>query len=169
MKWLELRKDARAAIFFNENNELMLLTRSGNVKAFCYFNAEDTNGCLVYLDEIHTRGTDIILPDNYHAIVTLGARLCKDKFVQGCMRMRKLASSHSLSFCASFEVHSELSKLAYAQGGECNISSFTIVAWTIENNLEMIRSGFSLWASQSLNHLHLQSLLEQYGNQLPTE
>jgi hypothetical protein len=39
--------------------------------------------CLVYLDEAHTRGTDLKMPENYRAIVTLGPDLTKDRLVQG--------------------------------------------------------------------------------------
>ena len=39
--------------------------------------------CLVYLDEAYTRGTDLKLPTNYWAAVTLGPDLTKDRLVQG--------------------------------------------------------------------------------------
>ena len=39
--------------------------------------------CVVYLDEIHTRGTDLRLPKDARAAVTLGPKLNKDKLVQG--------------------------------------------------------------------------------------
>jgi hypothetical protein len=41
--------------------------------------------CLVYLDEAHTRGTDLKMPENYRAIVTLGPGLTKDRLVQGIL------------------------------------------------------------------------------------
>jgi hypothetical protein len=45
--------------------------------------ADQLDVCLVFLDEAHTRGTDLKLPDNYRAAVTLGANLTKDRLVQG--------------------------------------------------------------------------------------
>lgn len=39
--------------------------------------------CLVYLDECHTRGTDLKMPADYRAIVTLRPDLTKDRLVQG--------------------------------------------------------------------------------------
>ena len=172
-KWLALRKDARGVIYYNENNEIVVLSPAGNIKSFCYFNSEDTKDYLVYLDEVHTRGTDIVLPAGYHAIVTLGARLTKDKFVQGCMRMRKLAFEHTLSFWSSFEVHTELLSILAAKSTELTaapkISSLEIIAWTIRNSVNMIRDGFTLWGSQAINHLHLQSLIESCGHKLPAK
>ncbi|KAK1807511.1 hypothetical protein LTR12_018145 [Friedmanniomyces endolithicus] len=38
--------------------------------------------CLVFLDESHTRGTDLRLPETYRAAVTLGAGLTKDRLTQ---------------------------------------------------------------------------------------
>jgi hypothetical protein len=37
--------------------------------------------CIIYLDDIHTRGTDFKFPNKTHAFVTLGPRLNKDKLV----------------------------------------------------------------------------------------
>ena len=45
--------------------------------------AQQMDECLVYLDEAHTRGTDLKLPTNYRAAVTLGPDLTKDRLVQG--------------------------------------------------------------------------------------
>ena len=79
------------------------------MKPLFHYNTQNelTEDFLVYLDEIHTRGTDLVLPDGTLAVVTLGARVTKDKFVQGCMRMRKLGKEHSLTFWASGEVNLE--------------------------------------------------------------
>lgn len=85
-RWLEEVPEytARAAVYFNDNDELTVLTRDGNteplmVSAF----AERLDGCLVYLDEAHTRGTDLKLPRKSRAAVTLGPNLTKDRLVQG--------------------------------------------------------------------------------------
>jgi hypothetical protein len=45
--------------------------------------AEQLDQCLVFLDEAHTRGTDLKLPTYYRAVVTLGTALTKDRLVQG--------------------------------------------------------------------------------------
>lgn len=85
-RWLDEVPDhtAQAAVYFNDNDELTVLTRDGNsealrVSAF----AERLDSCLVYLDEAHTRGTDLKLGRKSRAAVTLGPNLTKDRLVQG--------------------------------------------------------------------------------------
>jgi len=84
-KWLDLSAHSvHAAVYFNDNDELTVLTKDGitellRVSAF----ADSLSGCVVYLDEAHTRGTDLKLPMNSRAAVTLGPNLTKDRLVQG--------------------------------------------------------------------------------------
>jgi hypothetical protein len=86
-KWLGMWKDRQkteAAVFFNENDEISVIDRKGQVELLQvspYANRLDV--CLVFLDEAHTRGTDLRLPTNYRAAVTLGPQLTKDRLVQG--------------------------------------------------------------------------------------
>ena len=85
-RWLSLMppSEAQAAIYFNELNDLFVLSRTG-VKELLMVSpyAKQMDRCLVYLDEAHTRGTDLKLPSDYRAIVTLGPDLTKDRLVQG--------------------------------------------------------------------------------------
>lgn len=87
MKWLEREQDheqVQAAVFFNEDDELSVLDRDGQVERLQTSPfANHLEVCLVFLDEAHTRGTDLKLPDHYRAAVTLGASLTKDRLVQG--------------------------------------------------------------------------------------
>lgn len=83
--WLELVPMAQAAVFFSEDDELTVISRDAGsrqplmVSAF----AKRMDECLVYLDEVHTRGTDLKLPTDRRAAVTLGPHLTKDRLVQG--------------------------------------------------------------------------------------
>jgi Protein of unknown function (DUF3638)/Protein of unknown function (DUF3645) len=85
--WLAMyqdHSDIKAAVFFDESDNLLALTSDGTIQAFIdspYLNRLDQ--CLVYLDEAHTRGTDLRIPPNRQAVVTLGPKLNKDKLVQG--------------------------------------------------------------------------------------
>ncbi|EFA76614.1 predicted protein [Heterostelium album PN500] len=56
---------------------------------------------IVYLDDYHTRGVNIKFEKETHAIVTVGPRMTKDKFIQACMRMRKLGFGQTVSFMVS--------------------------------------------------------------------
>ena len=166
-KWLLLRKDAKGVVYFcSKKNELVVLSRSGKVKPLYHYNTQNelTKDFLVYLDEIHTRGTDLVLPDGSIAVVTLGARVTKDKFVQGCMRMRKLGKEHSLSFWASDEVDLEIKSLL--QDNE-EVTSSHIILWVIRNSIRAIVDGFTLWGSQAINHMHIRNLIAEVGNVFP--
>lgn len=86
-EWLERVQDhekARAVVFFNEDDELCVSDRNGRTEHFQISPfADQLDVCLVFLDEAHTRGTDLKLPEYYRAAVTLGANLTKDRLIQG--------------------------------------------------------------------------------------
>ncbi|KAJ8583955.1 hypothetical protein M405DRAFT_708883, partial [Rhizopogon salebrosus TDB-379] len=103
--WLEIKQDAKAAIYFNKHDELVVLTRDQVVEPFTASSfAHQVNQCVLYLDDAHTRGTDVKLPREFRAAVTLGPKVTKDRLVQGCMRMRKLGHGQSIMFFAPPEV-----------------------------------------------------------------
>jgi hypothetical protein len=65
--------------------------------------------CFVYYDESRCRGSDMKLRADAVALVTLEAKLTKDKFLQGCARMRALASGQSLILAGTSEVLNQTS------------------------------------------------------------
>ena len=84
--WLEVdsRPEIEAAVFVNSKDDLQVLRRDGTVELLVSSPyLEQLGRCVVYLDEAHTRGTDLKLPPDSRAVVTLGPRLCKDKLMQG--------------------------------------------------------------------------------------
>lgn len=84
--WLNAKPDARAALYFNTDDELMVLTREGNVQLLIESPfAHQLDECVVYLDDAHTRGTDIKFPVGFRAAVTLGPKVTKDRLAQGVM------------------------------------------------------------------------------------
>ena len=84
LHWLLLRPDVSAAIFFNDSDHLTVVTPDGVTEPFMSspFNRQ-LDRCVVYLDDAHTRGTDLKLPQGMRAAVTLGPRVTKDRLVQG--------------------------------------------------------------------------------------
>lgn len=86
-KWLKSKtneEEIRAAVFFDDKDELSVLDRAGYIEPLQTSPfAIQLDVCLVFLDEAHTRGTDLKLPQDYRAAVTLGSNLTKDKLVQG--------------------------------------------------------------------------------------
>ncbi|KKY15276.1 putative very large low complexity protein [Diplodia seriata] len=94
-KWLQLSPNADAAVFFDEADEKRVLDRHGFVERLSNSGFhQNLDRCLIYLDEVHTRGVDISMPTQARAAVTLGPRTTKDRLVQACMRMRKLNCHH---------------------------------------------------------------------------
>ncbi len=84
--WLKVdsRPEIEAAVFVNSRDDLQVLRRDGTVELLVSSPyLEQLDRCVVYLDEAHTRGTDLKLPPGSRAVVTLGPRLCKDKLMQG--------------------------------------------------------------------------------------
>jgi hypothetical protein len=82
--WLEIYRDTAGALYFNENDELMVLTRNGKtIPMRSSPLSQQLDRCVVYLDHAHTRGTDIKLPNGSRAAVTLGPKVTKDALVQG--------------------------------------------------------------------------------------
>ena len=82
--WLEIYPQADAGVYFDDEDNIMVLTRDCKIERLhssSYLSRIDR--CVVYLDEVHTRGTDLKLPVNTRAAVTLGPRLTKDRLVQG--------------------------------------------------------------------------------------
>jgi hypothetical protein len=83
--WLSLvPPDILAVVFFGDNDEPAVLTRDGVLESFVSSPfSQQLEKCLVYLDDAHTRGTDLKLPRNYRAAVTLGPKVTKDRLLQG--------------------------------------------------------------------------------------
>jgi hypothetical protein len=82
--WLSLRPDVSAAIFFNDSDHLTVITPDGTIEPFISspFHRQ-LDKCVVYLDDAHTRGTDLKFPRGMRAAVTLGPKVTKDRLVQG--------------------------------------------------------------------------------------
>jgi hypothetical protein len=82
--WLAISTNASAAIYFNEDDELTVLTRDGSKHLLMSSPfAQQLDQCVVYLDDAHTRGTDIKFPSGFRAAVTLGPKVTKDRLTQG--------------------------------------------------------------------------------------
>ncbi|PSN58809.1 hypothetical protein BS50DRAFT_682614 [Corynespora cassiicola Philippines] len=103
--------------------------------------------CLVYLDESHTRGTDLKLPRDYRAAVTLGANLTKDRLVQACMRMRKLGKGQSVAFLVPQEISTKINDQYNRQHG-APIGVDDVLCWSIGETWLDLAKSMPLWAIQ---------------------
>ncbi|KAJ0272112.1 hypothetical protein COL940_010631 [Colletotrichum noveboracense] len=153
-RWLEMTEDSehtQAVIFCDDDNRLCVVDRRGRVESFQTSPfAGQVDVCLVFLDEAHTRGTDLKLPADYRAAVTLGASLTKDRLVQACMRMRKLGKGQSVTFCIPDEIQQKI----ISRQGNCGrtIAVSDILEWAISETYAEVRRGIWLWANQGRRH-----------------
>jgi hypothetical protein len=86
--WLAIDYQAQAAVYFDADNKPIVLYRQGHqVPLLASPFAENLDGCLVYLDEAHTRGTDLKMPPTACGALTLGLGQTKDQTVQGRSKM----------------------------------------------------------------------------------
>ncbi|KAK1833383.1 hypothetical protein QBC39DRAFT_424743 [Podospora conica] len=150
-----------AVIFFNDHDELSVLDRNGAVDAFLTSPfASNTERCLVFLDQAHTRGTDLRLPDSYRAAVTLGPAITKDTLVQACMRMRKLGRGQSVTFCISPEMQRRIRATCSADPSQA-IAVMDVLEWAItETWNEEVRS-IPLWENQGVRHLYQETVWDR--------
>ncbi|KAK6206225.1 hypothetical protein QIS74_13644 [Colletotrichum tabaci] len=87
------------AVIFCDDDHLCVVDRRGQVESFQTSpSANQTDVCLEFFDDAHTRGTDLKLPVGYRAAVTLGANLTKDRLVQ----------KQSVVFCVPDEIRQKI-------------------------------------------------------------
>ncbi|KAL9047749.1 MAG: hypothetical protein Q9162_007958 [Coniocarpon cinnabarinum] len=161
----------QAVVFFDDGNRLCVVDRGGTTTLLSSSPfARQLDKCLVYLDECHTRGTDLKLPLYYRAAVTLGPRLTKDKLVQGktpfldavfahkfanylvaCMRMRSLGSGQSVVFLSPYDVTVKILQCCDIQDvGE--IDTRHVLRWAILETWSATKQDILQWATQKARY-----------------
>ncbi|KAK7426741.1 hypothetical protein QQZ08_006777 [Neonectria magnoliae] len=152
--WLKLYTGddkTQAVVFFSDSDELMVLDHSGNLEELQTSPfSKQLDQCLIFLDEGHTRGTDLKLPEFYRAAVTLGANLTKDRLVQACMRMRKLGKGQSVVFCIPKEIETKIMIQREPCSASQSITVADVVCWTISETWADLRRTLPLWVVQGL-------------------
>lgn len=83
--WLRIDTEAQGAVYFAKNSQAFVKTRFQRIPMPLLASpyADDLSECVVYIDEAHTRGTDLKLPDSARGALTLGLGQTKDHTVQG--------------------------------------------------------------------------------------
>ncbi|KAL4077961.1 hypothetical protein J3A83DRAFT_4356726 [Scleroderma citrinum] len=159
--WLEVKSDAAAAIYFNDD-ELTVLTRKGTTQLLLESSfARRLDECVVYLDDAHTRGTDIKFPNGFRAAVTLGPKVTKDRLTQGCMRMRKLGGGHSVMFFAPLDVDRSIRT---SKSESDAIHTMDILQWAMVATCTEIEHRASLWAQQGVDHASRYDSWSKFSN-----
>ncbi|KAL4963366.1 uncharacterized protein BDV14DRAFT_201991 [Aspergillus stella-maris] len=158
--WLAMvpRNKAAAFIYFDTNDEAMVLDRDGHSERLLAspFRGQE-NLCLVFLDQHHSRGVDLKLPRNYRAAVTIGPRLTKDRLVQACHRMRELGNGQAVTFFVPPEV-----KHSINSEGNAAITSFEVIQWVIKQTCDQLEKLQPLWAWQGLNYIRCAQIWDMF-------
>lgn len=152
-EWLKLASDNfEAAVYFDINDVLQTIDRNGTITEFdCSVYRENLNRCLVYLDDTHTRGTDLKFPLNWKACVTLSGDITRDKTVQACMRMRLLGKGHSIKFWASFEADLRIRETCKLST-DSHPSNEHVIQFICENSKKFEIENTVHWASAAHNY-----------------
>ncbi|KAG1810865.1 uncharacterized protein BJ212DRAFT_1484001 [Suillus subaureus] len=146
--WLRATPKARAAVFVNDDDELVVVSLDGTVEPLVSSPfAQQLDQCVVYLDDAHTRGTDVKLPYGFRAAVTLGPKVTKDRLVQGCMRMRKLGHGQSVMFFAPAEVDQSIRSAAQKDASDL-VDVSDILHWAMLETCTDIEMRALSWIQQ---------------------
>lgn len=89
--WLDIDTQAKGAVYFGADNRAWVQYRGGKevVPLLATPFVENLDECLVYIDEAHTRGIDLKLPQKARGALTLALGQTKDHTMQG-----KLIADH---------------------------------------------------------------------------
>ncbi|KLU86149.1 hypothetical protein MAPG_05168 [Magnaporthiopsis poae ATCC 64411] len=167
-QWLKMETEVnshrgmKACVFVNDKDELHVVDLKGHTEPLQtspFYHQLDV--CLVFLDEAHTRGTDLKLPDHYRAALTLGANLTKDRLAQAAMRMRKLGKGQSITFCVPQEIET---MILQQRVGIDSIEVMDVLEWAIQETILDYHRSIPLWAVQGLRYAHQKSIYCQTGS-----
>ena len=161
-EWLKIAEDEEACLYFEEDR-LQVIDKFGHVQKYENSAYKDNlKHCLIYLDDHHCRGVDLQLPVNYKGLATISHDLCKDKFVQSCMRMRLLGSTHSLSFLASQKAH----LLVKIQEDYDVNPVMAIIRFVLQNTVRQVEDNFFNWAQAGLYHFYKECAYDLFTSRL---
>ncbi|KAF3192372.1 hypothetical protein TWF225_000621 [Orbilia oligospora] len=149
--WMAIDFEAPAAIYFDKSNKPFVFYRNNsNVPLLATPYAEDSADCLIYLDESHTRGTDLKMPAQARGALTLGLGQTKDHTVQAAMRLRKLGTTQSIMFFAPPEVHQSIVDTQQKQFYS-PMDSQDVVAWLLQQTCAGIEQLQPLYFAQGMD------------------
>lgn len=129
--WLDKDHEALAAVYFDMDKAWVLHRNGKRVPLLASPFADNLEKCLVYLDEAHTRGTDLIMPVFVRGALTLGLGQTKDHTVQAAMRLRQLGFTQCLTFFAPPEVHQNILDLRNKKHSD-RLDSSDVICWLLE-------------------------------------
>ncbi|CAF4857346.1 unnamed protein product, partial [Rotaria sp. Silwood2] len=136
--------------FSDKSNQIMIILRNEEHLQLsgCHI---DTKKLFVYLDEVHTRGTDLKLPLTARGIVTLGKNMNKDKLMQAVMRLRDLDYKQSVVLWGFKEISAEIAMINGIRLDE--ISSKHVITWVTYNTIRKNENDLYLVMKEKLKYV----------------
>ncbi|KAH6355539.1 hypothetical protein HBI34_227520 [Parastagonospora nodorum] len=147
--WMDIDTGPSAAVYFGADNRAWVRYRGtkARVPLLATPFVDNLDHCLVYLDEAHTRGIDLKLPQHACGALTLALGQTKDHTVQAAMRLRQLATTQSICFFAFPETHHSIVDFCALNEND-KVNSSHVVAWLLEQTCRTNEQLQNLYVSQ---------------------
>ncbi|KJK78542.1 hypothetical protein H634G_06240 [Metarhizium anisopliae BRIP 53293] len=124
-----------AAIYCDDNGDLTVLDRHGKTESLQLSPfARQMERCVVFLDEAHSRGTDLKLPST------------------SCMRMRLLGDGQSVIYCVPNDIQSQI-KASANRSTKQPLSIEDIIYWSIQQTAIETGQLLPVWAKQGRRYV----------------
>ncbi|KAI8958454.1 hypothetical protein F5Y11DRAFT_362710 [Daldinia sp. FL1419] len=159
--WLKLDGRAAAALYFDGDSPFILSKQNTKTPLSASPYADNLNEVLVYLDEAHTRGTDLKFGPRARAALTLGLGQTKDHTVQAAMRLRQLGTTQAVTFFAPPEVNQSIRDLCKKKHSE-QVDSYDVIRWLINNTCDGIEQLQPLYYSQGTDFCNRMQAAEDF-------
>ncbi|RSM02017.1 hypothetical protein CDV31_011100 [Fusarium ambrosium] len=173
--WLDIFHDADGAVYFDSQSRIMVRARFQKeaIPLLASPFVDNLERCVVYIDEAHTRGTDLKLPVYAKAAVTLGLGQTKDQTVQAAMRLRQLGTTQSISFVAPPEVYQSILRLRSTYSKiftqHLPMTSEDVVHWLLEQSCVASENIMSLHLAQGYDFCRRTNAIWKHMNLLHDE
>ncbi|OTA99967.1 hypothetical protein M426DRAFT_324705 [Hypoxylon sp. CI-4A] len=161
--WLKVDGRATVALYFDGDTPYILSKQGMRTPFLASPYADNLNEVLVYLDEAHTRGTDLKFGTDARAALTLGLGQTKDHTVQAAMRLRQLGTTQSVTFFAPLEVNQSIRDLC-GKKDHAGVNSYDVIRWLINNTCDGIEQLQPLFYSQGIDFCNRMQAAEDYPN-----
>ena len=141
-----------AAIYFNDENQVLVLDKDGRETPLSKSPLQPSDPCFTYLDDKHTRGTDLRFARFAVGAVTVCRKTTKDRLVQASMRMRSLGLGQTVVLFVDGETKRQLAhevggkKRKHSESYEFSLGS--ILAFVTARTAEELKSAVVHWALQ---------------------
>ncbi|CAD7940199.1 unnamed protein product [Amoebophrya sp. A120] len=102
--------------------------------------------CFAFYDQSRTRGADLKLKHDAHAIVTVAPGMNKDQLMQAVGRLRKIHFAQTVAFYGPPEVTNSIREQCSLPCAQLN--SVDLLFWVTLNTIHAVENALLPWASQ---------------------